>query len=67
VPRNLDVREDLGDATVGVDDDRRALDAHVFSPIERFLLPDAEGVGKAMTFVRKKTVGQLIFLAEFPV
>jgi hypothetical protein len=67
MPRNLDVREDLGDATVGIDDDGCPLDPHVFAPVKRFLLPDSESVGKPMTFVRKKTVGQLIFLSEFAV
>lgn len=67
MPRNLDVREYLCDATVGIDDDRCPLNAHVLASIERLLLPDAEGVGKPMTLVRKKTVGQLVFLAEFPV
>jgi hypothetical protein len=67
MPRDLGLRDNFGDASVAIDDDRRTLYTHVLASIERFLLPDPEGIGEPMAFIGEEPVGQLVFLFEFPV
>src|SRR6185369_202782 len=62
--RSLDLVPDVADDALLVDQEGRALDAHVFAPIHALLDPGAIGLGDLAFLVGGEGEGQLVFLLE---
>src|SRR5262249_1247949 len=60
----LHLAEDPGDVAVGVDHERRALDAHVLLARELLLDPDAVLLGDGVVLVCEERERQLVLLPE---
>ena len=60
----IDLLKHLGNPAVGVDDERRANDAPVLSPIHRLLLPDAVLLRDAVIDVGNERKRKLMLFLE---
>lgn len=64
---DFDLGVDLYDLALFVDDERRALNAHVFAAVHGFLLPRAVGLGDLVIFIANESEGQFELALEFVV
>lgn len=60
----IDLREEFLDATLGIDDERRAEHAHIFAAAHRFLTPHAVCLTYAVIRIGQKRKVQFVLLAE---
>ena len=65
--RGFDLEPDFLDASIGRDEKRDAMDAHVFFAKERFLSPDAVSFDDLFVFVCEQSEREFVFLHELVV
>src|SRR5215208_7723183 len=63
----LDAPHDVGDVALGIDQERRALDAHVRLAVELALAPDAVAFGNLVVGIRQQRERQAVLLLELHV
>src|SRR5215213_4399038 len=63
----LDAPHDVGDVALGIDQERRPLDAHVRLAVELALAPDAVAFGNVVVGIRQQRERQAVLLLELHV